>query len=414
MRLQTILNILASYEKETIRVELKESSKFLTGEGKFDGKELASIIVSFANRDGGMLIVGVKDNGMFEGSSVFDKFSSSGKNGFDKFKEYVENICKDVISPQIFVESNLFVYEGNEFGVISVPKRLSIPHALVSKHEGSVAKSREYYVRTTHGKGLVSDRHLEWMFSHTDLPVIKSEHIIEITMLRDSMKVPETLGAFERFSSQPYAYRSINEYIELINSEKLELFKKSYDKREQLLREILIYSVIQSTEYISDHNKALPLPNEKMIMQNAIGDIVKRLIHKKGRLWSVPYGTSMKIRSGAEFAILKFGNKHMLGTLIVHTEDRNNGLSELNPYAHIVRQHQEFETITFKLKYQVKLKYPEDFDDTYERMIEFSEALQQTLNEKWDIITHLNSMPHYKLLYEINHKLDLVLEKDKD
>lgn len=413
MKIQSILNILESYEKENIRVELKESSKFLTGEGKFDGKEMASIIVSFANREGGMLIVGIKDDGMFEGNNIFEKFSDPGKDGFDKFKEYIENICKDIISPQIFVESHLFKWDDQEFGVISIPKRLTIPHALVSKHEGSIVRTREYYIRTTHGKGLVSDRHLEWLFNHTDLPKVTSENILEVTLLKEKLKVPDALGYFERFPTQPETYQSLNAYFDLISNTNQKELQSALADKEKLLREVLIYAIIQSVEYKSDHYKSLPLPTEKMAMQTYIGEEIRSIIHRKNKLWSVPYGTSMKIKSGKETTVLKFGNKTILGTLSIQLMDRVGGLSDLNPYAQILTASNDFETYTFKCQYHVDIKYPEDFDETYDMMIEFANALQETIAFKWDIVEYFSRLPHYKLLYEIDHKLDRLLKKSK-
>lgn len=411
MKIQSVLNILESYEKENIRVELKESSKFITGEGKFDTKEMASIIVSFANREGGMLIVGVRDNGSFEGDFIFEKFSDRGKDGFDKFKEYIENICKDIISPQIFVESHLFKWDNYEFGVINIPKRLSIPHALVSKHEGSIVRTREYYIRTTHGKGLVSDRHLEWLFNHTDLPKVSSENLLELTLFKEKLRVPESLGYFERFPTQPETLQSLNAYFDLISDSNQSLLQRESLDKEKLLREILIYAIVQSVEHKSDHYKSLPMPNEKMAMQFYLGDKIKSIIHQKNKLWSVPYGTSMKIKSGKENTVLKFGNKNILGTLTIKLIEKQKQLSALNPYSQILTDANTFETYTFNCQYQVDIKYPEDFDETYEMMIKFATALQQTILEKWDIIEYFNSLPHYKLLYEIDHKLDRLLKK---
>ncbi|MBF4693856.1 AlbA family DNA-binding domain-containing protein [Fusibacter ferrireducens] len=413
MKLQNILNILESYEKENIRVELKETSKFITGEGKFDGKEMASIIVSFANREGGMLIVGVKDDGTFEGKNIFEKFSDPGKDGFDKFKEYIENICKDIISPQIFVDSHLFKWKEQEFGVISIPKRLTIPHALVSKHEGSIVRTREYYIRTTHGKSLVSDRHLEWLFNHTVLPKIASENILEITLLREKMSVPDTLGYFERFPTQPEIYQSLNAYFDLISRSDQETLKRALADKEKLLREVLIYAIIQSIEYQSDHYKSLPLPTEKMAIHHYIGEEIRSVIHRKNKLWSVPYGTSMKIKSGKETTVLKFGNKAILGTFSIQLMDRVKGLSDLNPYAQILKATNDFETYTFKCRYHVDIKYPEDFDETYDMMIEFASALQENIELKWDIVSYFSRLPHYKLLYEMDYKLDRLLKKSK-
>lgn len=413
MKLQTVINILDSYEKENIRVELKESQKFITGEDRFEGKEMASIIVSFANREGGMLIVGVKDDGTFEGEHIFDKFSVQDKNGFDKFKEYIENICKDSISPQIFVESFLFKIEGHDVAVIKIPKRLSIPHAVVSKHEGSIVRTREYYIRTTHGKALVSDRHLEWLFNNTDLPRIFSEAVVEITVDKNLMRVPRRLGAFERFPTQPQEYHSLNRYLNVISPENLKRLKRRLIDRERLIREILIYSIIRSVDFKSDHNKSLPTPSEKMIMNSYMGEGISHIIHQRDNLWSVPFGTSMKIKSTKEGAILKFGNKSILGVLTLKTVSHTEGVSEINPYAQMIESLNRFETFTIACEYQVDFKYPEDFDEDYDAMFEFANALQQTLKEKWDIVDHFNGLPHYKLLYEIDYKLNQLIDSKK-
>lgn len=45
-----------------------------------------------------------------------------------------------------------------------------MPHAFIEKRSGPELSSRIYYIRTSHGKKLVSDGQLQWLFQHPDEP----------------------------------------------------------------------------------------------------------------------------------------------------------------------------------------------------------------------------------------------------
>ena len=52
--------------------------------------------------------------------------------------------------------------------MINIPRRKEISHAVI-KRKGSEIVTREYYIRTPHGKRLVSDRQLELLFKEESL-----------------------------------------------------------------------------------------------------------------------------------------------------------------------------------------------------------------------------------------------------
>ena len=59
-----ILEIIKSPDRENLNIELKKSDIIYTKEGK---KKLAHQIVAFANRLGGKILIGILDDGNFEG-----------------------------------------------------------------------------------------------------------------------------------------------------------------------------------------------------------------------------------------------------------------------------------------------------------------------------------------------------------
>lgn len=52
--------------------------------------------------------------------------------------------------------------------IVKIPRKKEIPHAII-KSKGPEIILREYYIRTSHGKRLVSDRQLELLFKEESL-----------------------------------------------------------------------------------------------------------------------------------------------------------------------------------------------------------------------------------------------------
>jgi len=124
-------------------------------------KDIAYEIIALANRHGGKLIFGINDDGTFEGKDVF-------KDNIDiqKCKAIIDNICYTSISPIIDYDLKLVETNDADFLMITIPKRGKIPHAFINSKEGGEIKTRIYYIRTRHGKRLVGDNQLQWLFNY--------------------------------------------------------------------------------------------------------------------------------------------------------------------------------------------------------------------------------------------------------
>lgn len=153
--IQEIEAIALRTEKENIKIELKSFEK-LSPSPKDNKTDIAAEIVAMANRQGGRLIFGIRDDGSFDG-----KLTS---RGIDEAKGWIYNICRDLISPVIECTVQFIETSEKDVLIVYIPKRRRIPFAVTEK-SGPYVKNRAYYIRTSHGKSLVTDSQLEWMFT---------------------------------------------------------------------------------------------------------------------------------------------------------------------------------------------------------------------------------------------------------
>lgn len=104
---------------ENISVEFKKSTKDIT-------KDVYDTVCSFSNRDGGIIILGVKDNGEIIG--VLDDQIDSMK------KDFVTTINNgQKINPPVYLNPETFVVEGKKVIVIQVPVS-----SQVCRHRGRI------------------------------------------------------------------------------------------------------------------------------------------------------------------------------------------------------------------------------------------------------------------------------------
>ena len=165
---EEVQKLLEESEIENIKFELK-SSKILKNDNWKDN--LAKEIVAFANKNGGKVIIGLQNNGTFDGEADYD---------VDELKGDIDNIIHNKISPIINYNFEFLKCNEGDLSIISVEKKKDIPHAYIVKREGPEIKNRIYYYRTPHGKRLVSDKQLDSLFNEKDLNFIEPVKKVEI------------------------------------------------------------------------------------------------------------------------------------------------------------------------------------------------------------------------------------------
>jgi ATP-dependent DNA helicase RecG len=157
-------------EDEGPNLEFKQS-QFLQ-----DKDEIAAQIVSFANRNGVTILVGVRDDKSIEGLNI-DK---------DKEQLNILNIAHDKCSPIVEVSFDHTSSSDREVFVIKVSRRKDIPHAIVNRTPSGIEK-RIYYIRSGNSKRLVDDNVLRFMFKHAEDPYVSIRSTLCIWYNRSSL-----------------------------------------------------------------------------------------------------------------------------------------------------------------------------------------------------------------------------------
>jgi len=157
LTISDIIRIASLKERETIDTELKSFRKLIPF-GKEQPREIVYEIIAFTNR---REIKSINDDGQPDGKQAIN---------IDEIKSKLHNLCFHRVSPVIECPAQFIDEPEGQFFIIYVPKRKGIPHAYVPSRSGSEISSHIYYIRTSHGKKLVSYGQLEWLFLHQNDP----------------------------------------------------------------------------------------------------------------------------------------------------------------------------------------------------------------------------------------------------
>lgn len=160
-----------------------ENSYIEFKEEEIKAKELAEEIVAFSNSEGGMILIGVDDEGNIKG--VKD----------DKIEETVMNICRNNCIPHIIPLYESIEVEGKRIAVITVPKGLNKPY---------YTADHKYYIRVGTTKRIASKEELLRLFEasgslHFDISPVEGTSIkdLNIDIIRDYFMKYNTFDLFE-------------------------------------------------------------------------------------------------------------------------------------------------------------------------------------------------------------------------
>jgi hypothetical protein len=192
----------------------------------------------------------------------------------------------------------------------------------------------------------------------------------------------------------------------LLDADAKMALRSDHSRFQSLLGEIVAYAIIQSQDQRYDKFKAMPLPLDRMWMHHYFGDGVRKIVRKHSNLWSVPFGTSIKVKSNGEWTLVKFGNRFAISTMMLKPYYVKQGLSQDNPLS----VEKAVVTFGFEVSIQTAMKFPEFEAEGYEAASAFVSALSNHIHEKWDIKSHYEQIPHLLKLYDLDAKLDALLK----
>jgi hypothetical protein len=422
--------IASGIEKETLTIELKSFKKILDANGSLisdSRKDIAYEIIALANTRGGKLIFGINDNGIFDG-----KISN-----IDKIKEAIHQICYDLISPIISCTTDFFEFPNEDFVIINIPKKTGLPYAVTPNKKVGEINSRIYYARTSHGKKLVSDRQLEWLFKNNESPDFKYK-------FRLAIEFNNTLGVVGSYSTIENSL--VNSFFTFLKGNDLLSLFKDGNKMSLLMSELYPYLILKSilpyyssswyikiseafgrkssgpfnspgtlskTVSISEIEmdgdffiKTLSWNFEEVLKQN-----FKEKIH-------LPLNTEITIKKEERHSCLEFTNPEFNFKIYISTLSSGAGLHDLNPDYKVWLEKDFNNAYNFSRsnfyhfdgagEFIANFKFPEEDNGDFDKYFQYSQTLQNLIQANWDYNKILEDLPSKEILL-INSKLDDVI-----
>jgi len=452
-----VLEVLNHPEKENLKYELKQSDILKTPEGQ---RKLTFEIVAFANRQGGRIIIGVKNDGELEGKNIFN---------IDKDKGIIDNICYAKISPIIDYNINLLELEEADLLIIDIPKRGKIPHAYIDSKNGAEIKTRIYYIRTRHGKRLVGDYQLQWLFTHQEDADFTYNCRTIITFDKVSLNVSVPI-------EQPLCHYNYNAVISPLSSKNFQtpsfindMFNKS---RQSFFLGITPYVLIHNLSFYfhnywliniqrrppvyqknvsvkSNYQETTFKENLKKISINDIPSLygnvilygnlreeVKNLaidgIDRDGNpSFTVPLDTELLIRYEDNLfpkAKLILSHKDFKFEFIFTCSPSavQPGISHGHPAWAIIENrlktgaaiyedklYKSFQSIEIDCTFNASFTFPEEDIKLFEKYYSYAETIREILDNDWNYDQFISKLPPNKL-YAIENKIDTLLNTLKD
>lgn len=418
-----VLDVISGTEKENIKLELKRSALLRSDEGQ---RKIAYAITALANRNGGRLFIGVNDDGTLEGKDIFD---------IDNDKGIIENICHMKISPIVEYNTELVECPQGDVLVVNIRKRKEIPHAYIVSRKGPEIKNRIYYIRTGHGKRLVSDRQLQWLFNHQEDPDFSFPFRIVINYLKDTLQISEEL-------QQPAGTYDYTGFLDVISEKDIAKMTKDWLKVQSFFTEISPYVLINSfswlfkstwlikihrhkgmlssrpvpsnaeTQTVSVAN--IPVPGQDTVSGSLSWDFVRIL--ESGVLpdFCVPMGTKLDIQydkserkstliiNHKDFTFQILFNSSAIGAGIHFAHPQRQLLINQNPDKKIERL---FQYIEMDCVFNASFNFPEEDVELFNEYYHYAKSIKNHLKYDWDYDNFIDNMPP-DILYSIESRLD--------
>ncbi len=421
---EELKNIVNNPDEENLKIEFKNSHILKTNKGK---KKIAKEIVSFANKYGGKLILGINKDRSFEGKNIFNVDIDKGK---------IVGIIRDRISPNLNCEIEFLPCIEGDVIVINTPKRKDMPNAVVKKSDGKII-NRGYYTRTSHGIRDVSDKELQYLFKEEKINFSYPFKIV-INYIKDSLRIPP-LGLESPSCIKQY-YLPL---IEKIPNEILESIKSEFDDKFRFFMEITPYILLMSFTFyfkyswlieVKRHNgqrssraistnvpkkriqiNELPtLPNDSILSKFSI-DIREILDEVSFREFFIPINMDLNIfkkktvgyeiiMEHEDFKFIISFNFDMWGLGLDQLHPRR--ATYLNQYLYEGKENinDQFEHIQFDCKFNTEFKFPENNPELFDNFYHYAKTIKDILLNEWDYQKYIKKLPHH-LLYSIDLKL---------
>ena len=414
-----INEILRNHDAENIKIEYKRRKLLYSKQGQ---EKLCFAIVALANRYGGKLILGINDDVTFEGKDIFNVDSDKGT---------ITNIIHNHISPTIEYDMEFLSCKKGDILVINILKRKGIPHAYINGRNGSDIKERIYYIRTSHGKRLVSDGQLQWLFEHQNDPDFDYSFRTVINYHKDSLQIPPPYHIDQPRSTSDFGF-----LISKIAKSDVDMLKKDWDTIQSFFIEIAPYVLIhlfswhfmnswlvETSRYeglaltrivpsMANSKKILPRELPKTQTNSLIGSLSTNFSLAFSLMgvqeFYVPENTELQIHlDGGRKSVLSLKNKDFSIDISFTKFMAGIGLHRTHPRKEAFqdKDRELFQHIEMNCTYSASFNYPEKDIELFNEYYHYANSIKDLLENDFNYDNFIKTLPN-SILYTINNKLD--------
>lgn len=413
---------------ESRNIEYKESGDI------HDHAEVLRQLTAFANRAGGTLLYGVRNDGTVEGV-VIDA---------DSVIETVSHMVRDKTSP--LVEFTPLFYHGDDGDVFAlrVLKRRSLPCAVIRRQSHEIV-SRQYYIRTDHGVRYVDDRTLEWLFMHQEDPAISESFRTCIQYQRNDI----SLGLLLHYLSLSPSFGLIQVFQNLTEEQRTLLKAEESKNMMRFLAELVPYAILgELGNYYSkswlirirrmgNNTSWGPIGDSSGSEQVDIGQLFKSFRSKvlqnmavdissfitMSKVLCLPQGSSLTMdidEKSSSISIEKPGTFNVslkiystswgVGTAPGHP--LGSALGGLTRGKEQIAIQERFAHADLNMDFTAKFEFPDQPTDEIQEYLDWAQQMLNEIKRQWDWDKKIDALPP-GILYSIERDIKQILDQTK-
>lgn len=421
-------------------LDYKRSDK-LVSPGRENRKDIARHLVGLANREGGRLVFGVKDESRKPDRTTIRK---------EEAEETISEIVEDWCSPPVECRTEAFyssdsgdLTEGSVL-VIKIESMGEIPSAVVDHKKGKI-KKREYRIRTGDQTRLVEDEELRQMFlGHLD-PDVEDRVRTWYFYTGDDPAPgyhPEP-GQCRRPLNASWSQNTIAHHLLWLSDEDQERWiPEGARGLGNLVREIIPIAIVNQLSDVFRDTWNVTWKGHKLDGHNGVPDVPTDVIEidrtkfdsyamanlnetdldwydryvEYGNSFVVPAGTDVQIENTGGSPRILFENDDSFTIKVGIAMERYNTLPAEHPYSGITIARQKYDSSDdnwLSIEYDIKFKSEYGFPDVRDNHIKshksFGDQIRNTVYHFWSTDVVTEELPDREV-YEMNEKMDILLK----
>jgi hypothetical protein len=361
--------------------------------------DIAAHLVSFANRDGGKILVGVTNGGTIQGAKIDN----------DKDSLTVQNVANNNCSPPVEVTFDYASSLKGDVLLINIPRRNGMPHAIVHRN-GAEIRSRTYYIRSGRRKSLVDDIMLRFMFQNTNDPHLASTTGLTIWYNRKEF-------VFSEIESTDYMFYMLPFLQEIRHKDRKYLSEHDSKHIPDLMIEVFPYAFLMdlsktfTSSWLVDIEKTAGITTTRPLKVDLRSDIVsaadipmnsmnvltrltidiKDILSKSLLKFRLPEDTKIEIEikvvNDFKQSILRLKNPFFTVNISFYTALWSVGLPPIIQDYLLLDQDSitnSFATCMFIMKFETQFSLPDIYDPLFEEHHLFAQTIQHIIYNRWN------------------------------